>query len=74
MAENQIPNQQNSSDEIDLGQLFQMIGRGFNAIVPVFLKGISLLEKKRYNPSAFNSGRYRNRIWPKQDHFQKTED
>ncbi|MEH6745895.1 MAG: hypothetical protein V7670_03575 [Maribacter arcticus] len=32
MADNQSPTTQNSSDEIDLGQLFQLIGRGFNAI------------------------------------------
>ncbi|MFT6795689.1 MAG: hypothetical protein ACJART_000825, partial [Maribacter sp.] len=30
MAEKQASNQSNSSDEIDLGQLFQMIGKGFN--------------------------------------------
>lgn len=32
MASNQSPSTQNNSDEIDLGQLFQLIGRGFNAI------------------------------------------
>ena len=36
MAENNIPNN-NSSDEIDLGQLFQMIGNGFNRIFKTFL-------------------------------------
>tara|TARA_R110000782_G_scaffold183088_2_gene273329 strand:- start:188 stop:1183 length:996 start_codon:yes stop_codon:yes gene_type:complete len=38
MAENQSPNTQNSSDEIDLGQLFQLIGKGFNAIFLFFLR------------------------------------
>ncbi|MEP2239163.1 MAG: hypothetical protein ABJI22_12440 [Maribacter sp.] len=32
MANNQLPSNQNNSDEIDLGQLFQLIKRGFNAI------------------------------------------
>ena len=38
MAENQSPKTQNSSDEIDLGQLFQLIGKGFNAIFRFFLR------------------------------------
>lgn len=38
MTENQIPDKQNSSDEIDLGQLFHLIGRGFNAIFHWFLR------------------------------------
>ncbi|WP_324024732.1 hypothetical protein QSV08_16065 [Maribacter sp. BPC-D8] len=38
MASNQSPSTQNNSDEIDLGQLFQLIGRGFNAIFRWFLK------------------------------------
>ena len=38
MAENQIPTNQNSSDEIDLGQLFQLIGKGFNTIFRFILR------------------------------------
>lgn len=30
MADNQTPTNPNNSDEVDLGQLFQMIGKGFN--------------------------------------------
>lgn len=41
MAENHIPNNQNSTDEIDLGQLFKLIGNGlakiFHFILRVFL-------------------------------------
>lgn len=45
MAENQTPANQNSSDEIDLGQLFHMIGRGFNAIFQFFLRVFLYLKK-----------------------------
>jgi hypothetical protein len=45
MANNQSPNTQNSSDEIDLGQLFQLIGKGFNAIF-LFLLRVFLYLKK----------------------------
>jgi hypothetical protein len=45
MAENQSPNTQNSSDEIDLGQLFQLIGKGFNAIFLFFLRVFLYLKK-----------------------------
>ena len=38
MAEQQLPNDQNSSDEIDLGQLFKMIGNGLNKIGTWFLR------------------------------------
>jgi len=38
MASNQSPSTQNNSDEIDLGQLFQLIGRGFNSVFLFFLK------------------------------------
>jgi len=38
MASNQSPSTQNNSDEIDLGQLFQLIGRGFNAVFRWFLR------------------------------------
>ena len=44
MAENNIPNN-NSSDEIDLGQLFQMIGNGFNRIFRSFLRLFLYLKK-----------------------------
>ncbi|TAI47547.1 hypothetical protein [Flagellimonas allohymeniacidonis] len=40
------PAKQNNSDEIDLGQLFQMIGRGFNKIGIAFLR-LFLYVKKR---------------------------
>ncbi len=45
MAENQTPVNQNNSDEIDLGQLFHMIGRGFNAIFRFFLRVFLYLKK-----------------------------
>ena len=45
MAENQSPKTQNSSDEIDLGQLFQLIGKGFNAIFRFFLRIFLYLKK-----------------------------
>lgn len=48
MAENQIPNTQQSSDEIDLGQLFQLIGRGFNSIFLFFLRVFLYLKKNIY--------------------------
>jgi hypothetical protein len=38
MAENTTSNKQNSSDEIDLGQLFQLIRKGFNAMFMFFLR------------------------------------
>lgn len=38
MAENTTSNKQNSSDEIDLGQLLQLIGRGFSAIFRFILR------------------------------------
>jgi hypothetical protein len=45
MADNQSPNTQNNSDEIDLGQLFQLIGRGFNATFLFFLRVFLYLKK-----------------------------
>tara|TARA_R110000744_G_scaffold89196_1_gene173533 strand:+ start:2209 stop:3204 length:996 start_codon:yes stop_codon:yes gene_type:complete len=45
MAENQSPTTQNSSDEIDLGQLFHLIGKGFNAIFQFFLRVFLYLKK-----------------------------
>lgn len=45
MAENRTPANQNSSDEIDLGQLFQLIGRGFNALFRFFLRIFLYLKK-----------------------------
>ena len=45
MAENQTPANQNSSDEIDLGQLLQLIGKGFNAIFRFFLRIFLYLKK-----------------------------
>lgn len=41
---NQSQNQHNS-DEIDLGQLFQMIGRGFQSIFNQFLKGFLYIKR-----------------------------
>jgi len=38
MANNSSPSTQNNSDEIDLGQLFQLIGRGFSAIFRFILR------------------------------------
>ena len=35
-----------SSDEIDLGQLFQMIGKGFNRIFQELLKIVPLFKKE----------------------------
>ncbi|WP_437371624.1 hypothetical protein [Maribacter litoralis] len=45
MASNQSPSTQNNSDEIDLGQLFQLIGRGFNAVFCWFLRVFLYLKK-----------------------------
>tara|TARA_R110000744_G_scaffold85495_1_gene167100 strand:+ start:51 stop:1046 length:996 start_codon:yes stop_codon:yes gene_type:complete len=45
MADNQSPTTQNSSDEIDLGQLFKLIGRGFNAVFRFFLRAFLYLKK-----------------------------
>ena len=45
MAENRTPANPNSSDEIDLGQLFQLIGRGFNALFRFFLRIFLYLKK-----------------------------
>ena len=45
MASNQFPSTQNNSDEIDLGQLFQLIKRGFNAIFRYILRVFLYLKK-----------------------------
>ncbi|MFT5737592.1 MAG: hypothetical protein ACI9SG_001941, partial [Maribacter sp.] len=45
MADNQANNNQNNSDEIDLGQLFRMIGNGFNSLFRGFLKVFLYLKK-----------------------------
>lgn len=45
MADNQPNNPQNSSDEIDLGQLFRMIGNGFNTLFKAFLRLFLYLKK-----------------------------
>lgn len=45
MADKQPNNPQNSSDEIDLGQLFRMIGNGFNSLFKVFLRLFLYLKK-----------------------------
>ncbi|CAG2534659.1 hypothetical protein MAR621_00480 [Maribacter dokdonensis] len=45
MASNQSPSTQNNSDEIDLGQLFHLIGRGFNAVFRWFLRVFLYLKK-----------------------------
>jgi len=45
MADNQSPTTQNNSDEIDLGQLFQLIGRAFNSIFRFFLRIFIYLKK-----------------------------
>ncbi|MEO1012928.1 MAG: hypothetical protein AAFX53_16640 [Bacteroidota bacterium] len=45
MADKQPANQQNSPDEIDLGQLFQMIGRGFQRLFEAFLRVFLYLKK-----------------------------
>ena len=46
MEENQSAKRHNSSDEIDLGQLFQLIGRGFKAIFRFILRVFLFLKKK----------------------------
>ncbi|PIB23368.1 hypothetical protein [Maribacter sp. 4G9] len=48
MAENQSVKNQNSSDEIDLGQLFQLIGRGFNALFRFILRVFLYLKKNLF--------------------------
>lgn len=45
MAENQSTNNKNSSDEIDLGQLFKLIGRGFNAIFRFIIRVFVYLKR-----------------------------
>lgn len=45
MAENPTPKNTSSSDEIDLGQLFQMIGNGFNKIFNALLRTFLYLKK-----------------------------
>ena len=45
MAENQTPKNTSSSDEIDLGQLFQMIGNGFQRIFKALLRTFLYLKK-----------------------------
>jgi len=45
MASNQLPSTQNNSDEIDLGQLFHLIGRGLNAVFRWFLRVFLYLKK-----------------------------
>lgn len=45
MAENKTPNQETSSDEIDLGQLFQIIQNGFNSLFKAFLRVFLYLKK-----------------------------
>lgn len=45
MAEKQPTNPQNNSDEIDLGQLFRMIGNGFNNLFRAFLRVFLYLKK-----------------------------
>lgn len=45
MADKQLQNNENSSDEIDLGQLFQMIQRGFDRIFRSFLRLFLYLKK-----------------------------
>ena len=45
MVENQSPKGQSNSDEIDLGQLFQLIGRGFNSIFRFILRVFLYLKK-----------------------------
>lgn len=45
MAESNTPNNTNASDEIDLGQLFQLIGKGFNSIFRGFLRVFLYLKK-----------------------------
>ena len=45
MADNQLPKNQDTSDEIDLGQLFQLIGNGFNAVFRKFLQLFLYLKK-----------------------------
>lgn len=42
------PVNQNNSDEIDLGQLFQMIGRGFNKLGIAFLRIFLYLKKNAF--------------------------
>ncbi len=45
MEEKSSPNRSKNSDEIDLGQLFQLIGNGFNSIFKAFLRLFVYLRK-----------------------------
>ena len=47
MADQQTPQSTSSNDEIDLGQLFNMIGRGFNNLFNWFLR-VFLYFKKNF--------------------------
>ncbi len=46
MADNKPVNTQPGSDEIDLGQLFRMIGRGFDRVFKAFLRLFLYLKRK----------------------------
>lgn len=45
MADNQTSDQTSSNDEIDLGQLFNMIGKGFNNLFTWFLRSFLYIKK-----------------------------
>ncbi|TLF46486.1 hypothetical protein FEK29_01530 [Maribacter aurantiacus] len=45
MAENQSMKNQDSSDEIDLGQLFQLIGKGFDSLFKLILRVFVYLKR-----------------------------
>ncbi|WP_019670889.1 GumC domain-containing protein [Eudoraea adriatica] len=45
MADQQTPKETTSNDEIDLGQLFNMIGRGFKNVFNWFLRGFLYFKK-----------------------------
>ena len=45
MAENQSMKNKNSSDEIDLGQLFQLIGKGLDSLFKFILRVFVYLKR-----------------------------
>jgi len=52
MADNVTPNNSNASDEIDLGQLLQLIKKGFHNLGNFFLRIFIYLRKNTFKLAA----------------------
>ena len=74
MAEQQLPDHRNTSDEIDLGQLFQMIGNGFQRLGRFFSSRFYLSKKEGldFNRIGRLGGCYR--LLVKSDYHGENED